>query len=180
MVAGERAPLRADADADADAVTAALVGGAPRDPTAWLTRAHVTTTDHRFPETLRALERAGSHGAAAEAVTEERADVLEAYGHRTAALGLRMVRGTDGAGPQQPARIACLYLSAGDDEPAAAAFGEALDRYADPSPFPPAAMVHNWAHALQHAGQQDRARAAYRVVLASAPTHARALRALAG
>jgi tetratricopeptide (TPR) repeat protein len=162
----------------ADRITAELVGRTPADPTAWITRAHVTTTTHRFAETMQALALATHHGAAAEAVTEERADVLEACGHGPAALRLRLAHGTAHTEPQQMARIACLHLSMGNDEQARDAFGEALRKYTNPSPLPLTAMLYNWGHALQHAGQHDGAIRAYRAVLAYLPTHAQALRAL--
>jgi tetratricopeptide (TPR) repeat protein len=160
----------------ADRITAELVSRTPADPTAWITRAHVTTTTHRFAETMQALALATQHGAATEAVAEEHADVLEACGRRPAALRLRLAHGT--GEPQQIARIACLYMSMGNDELARDAFGGALGRYTSPSPLPLAAMLYNWGHALQHAGQHDEAMTAYRVVLAYLPAHSRALRAL--
>ncbi|MER5914449.1 tetratricopeptide repeat protein [Streptomyces sp. NPDC001982] len=160
----------------ADRITAELVGRTPADPTAWITRAHVTTTTHRFAETMQALALATHHGAATEAVTEEHADVLEACGRRPAALRLRLAHGT--TEPQQIARIACLHVSMGNDEQARDAFGEALRRYRIPSPLPLAAMLYNWGHALQHAGQHDEAMTAYRAVLAYVPAHSRALQAL--
>ncbi|MGW0629209.1 SpoIIE family protein phosphatase [Streptomyces sp. NPDC002758] len=108
----------------ADRITAELVGRTPADPIVWITRAHVTTTTHRFAETMQALALATHHGAATEAVTEEHADVLEACGRRPAALRLRLAHGT--TEPQQIARIACLHVSMGNDEQARDAFGEAL------------------------------------------------------
>lgn len=162
----------------ADRITAELVSHAPADPTAWLTRAHVATTTHRFAESTRALALATHHGAATEDLAEERADVLEACGRGRAALRLRLAHGTTHAEPQQMARIACLHVSMGNDQPARDAFGEALGRYTSPSPLPLAAILYNWGHALQHAGQHDPAVKAYRAVLAYLPTHARALRAL--
>jgi tetratricopeptide (TPR) repeat protein len=162
----------------ADRITAELVSRTPADPTAWITRAHVTTTTHRFAETMQALALATHHDAAIEAVAEERADVLEACGRRPAALRLRLAHGTAPTEPQQIARIACLHVSMGNDEQARDAFGEALGRYTSPSPLPLAAMLYNWGHALQHAGQHDEAMTAYRAVLAYLPAHSRALRAL--
>ncbi|MFF1809538.1 hypothetical protein ACFVXW_10295 [Streptomyces sp. NPDC058251] len=162
----------------ADRITAELVDRTPADPTAWITRAHVTTTTHRFAETMRALALATQHGAATEAVAEEHADVLEACGRLPAALGLRLAHATAATEPQQMARIACLHVSMGNNEQARDAFGEALGRYTRPSPLPLAAMLYNWGHALQHAGHHDQAMAAYRAVLGYVPTHSRALRAL--
>lgn len=164
--------------AAADRITTELVSHTPADPTAWITRAHVTTTTHRFAETMQALALAMYHGAATEALAEEHADVLEACGHGPAALRLRLAHGTAHTEPQQMARIACLHVSMGKDQQARDAFGEALGRYTGPSPLPLSAILYNWGHALQHAGQRDRAVMAYRVVLAYVPAHARALRAL--
>ncbi|MGW1882532.1 hypothetical protein [Streptomyces sp. NPDC001970] len=162
----------------ADRITTELIGRTPADPTAWITRAHVTTTTHRFAETVQALALATHHGAATEAVAEERADVLEACGHGPTALRLRLAHGSAHTQPQQMARIACLHVSMGNDEHARDAFGIALGRYTSPSPLPLTAILYNWGHALQHAGQHDRAVMAYRAVLAYVPAHARALRAL--
>ncbi|GAX58132.1 hypothetical protein [Streptomyces olivochromogenes] len=162
----------------ADRITAELVSRTSADPTAWITRAHVTTTTHRFAETMQALALAAHHGATTEALVEERADVLEACGHSPAALRLRLAQGTAPTEPQQMARIACLHVSMGNDEEARDAIGEALRRYAIPSPLPLTAMLYNWGHALQHAGQHEEAMTAYRAVLAYVPAHSRALRAL--
>ncbi|MEU5531656.1 tetratricopeptide repeat protein [Streptomyces sp. NPDC020362] len=162
----------------ADRITTELVSHAPADSTAWLTRAHVATTTHRFAESAQALALATHHGDATEDLAEERADVLEACGRGPAALRLRPAHGTTHVEPQQMARIACLHVSMGNDQQARDAFGEALGRYTSPSPLPLAAILYNWGHALQHAGQHDRAVTAYRAVLAYFPTHARALRAL--
>lgn len=115
----------------ADRITAELVSRTPAAPTAWITRAHVTTTTHRFAETMQVLALAAHHGATTEALVEERADVL--------------------------------------DEEARDAFGEALERYAIPSPLPLTAMLYNWGHALQHARQHDEAMTASRTRICARP-----------
>ncbi|HZW88295.1 MAG TPA: hypothetical protein VFF12_04385, partial [Myxococcaceae bacterium] len=109
---------------------------APRSPEAWLARAASRAAVHRFREAAADLDRAQSFRADPDAVAAQRASIALATGQLSEALTVLRARADREPGMATLSALGVGLAESGDASGAARAFGGALERYRDTSPFP--------------------------------------------
>jgi tetratricopeptide (TPR) repeat protein len=156
-----------------------LVRDAPDDGTAWLARAKVRATFHRFPEALADLDAAGRRGAHRAGVDAGRAAILQAVGCYDDALVLRRT-----AAERRPdftilGALAVLEGERGQVTVAERLFTDARRRYRGVSPFPVAELDFQRGLMWLHESQLPEARTWFDAAVRRVPGYAPALGHLA-
>jgi tetratricopeptide (TPR) repeat protein len=156
-----------------------LVRDAPDDGTAWLARARIRATFHRFTEALSDLETARRSGLDRATMDAERAPILQAVGCYWHALVL-----CDDAAKRRPGfttlgALAVLQAERGEVAAAERLFAEARRCYQDISPFPIASL--DYRRGLMWLGEGDlpAARSWFSAAQRRVPAYAPAVRHLA-
>jgi tetratricopeptide (TPR) repeat protein len=158
----------------------ALVQAGPKNGNAYLARAAMRSSLHRFEPALADLAEAQKLGLAAGKVDPARAMTLHAMGRANEALALQQ-RLTD-ADPTMGnlGALAVMIGDRGDREKADALFERAIGVYRDVSPFPVAWIEFQQGQMWERAGQVTKARADYEAAVARLPAYATAQAHLAG
>ena len=153
---------------------------APRSPEAWLARAASRAAVHRFREAGADLDRAQSLRADLDAIAAQRASIALATGQLGEALTVLHARAERVPGMASLSALGVGLAESGDAPGAARAFGHALERYRDTSPFPVAFVDFQRGLLAERAGDLAAAAERYRAVLRRLPGHAQAAVHLAG
>jgi tetratricopeptide (TPR) repeat protein len=156
-----------------------LVKDAPKDPSAYVTRASMRATMHRFTDALADLAEAEKLGAKAGDLVSDRASIVEGQGDLEGALALRH------AAREARATIATLGTEAaligrmGKTTEADALFRQAMRSYRGVSPLPVAWLLLQQGLMWESAGNAARARAFFQAAMERLPTYGHAVSHLA-
>jgi tetratricopeptide (TPR) repeat protein len=143
-------------------------------PDAYLTRASMRSTLHRFDEAWADLDEAEKRGAKAIQTQNTRISILAARGRFEEALALAIQARDNQRSIKTLGTVAVLLGEAGRKEEAIAAFREAFDSLADTSPFPVAWLFFVQGQFWEREGNIELALAYYKAVLERFPLHAHA------
>ncbi len=152
----------------------------PQGVDAWLARAELRASLHRFSDALADLGEAARRGAKPDRTDGLRASILLATGHLDAALALRQAAVKAWPNVRSLGAQAVVLGALGRTDEAEAAFGAALDKFHDTSPFPLAWLWFQQGLLWERAGRLGRARELYEAAHARLPQHAAAAGHLAG
>jgi hypothetical protein len=142
--------------AGADLASAAWVASAPKSPDPRRLRAKVLTTLHRFADAASELDNAITLGVPATALADQRASLLRATGAPTDAVLARAKQVAEQApGLASVADYANLLADRGRLDEALAVMPSGLRNYRDPSAFPLAWFLFQWARLAED--HEDRA-----------------------
>jgi tetratricopeptide (TPR) repeat protein len=160
----ERAEILADA----------LVGDAPSDGNAFVARAAVRATFHRFADALADLETAEQLGVHGGRVDSLRASIYQATGRYDEALTIRQHAAQRRADIRSLVAFASLQSERGDIEAAEQLFSAALQHYRDVSPFPVAWLYFQHGLMWMREGKLERARELFTAAHERLPQYAAA------
>lgn len=143
-------------------------------PEAYVTRASMRATLHRFDEAWADLDEAEKRGARAGQTRRIRASILAARGQLEEALTLASMMRQEKPGIDTIGFVAVLLGELGRRTEAITAFREAFESNRDTSPFPVAGLFFAQGQFWEREGEDDLAVAYYQAALERLPVHAHA------
>jgi tetratricopeptide (TPR) repeat protein len=158
----------------------AYVEARPGSPDAYLSRARVYSSVHRFADAARDIDQAHALGAPPSASREVRAALLHATGALDQALAVRRELVEIHPSVDSLGALAALYAELGQRELAADAFARALRAYRDVSPFTLAWLFFQWGRMYEQAGELTGARYLYHLARERLPQYHEVTGHLAG
>ncbi len=164
----------------ADALADRQVREAPKDARAYLLRAGIRSTLHRFADAEADLRTAEKLGLPAAALAAQRATIAQATGRLDEALALRKQIVAAQADIQTMGAEAALLGEVGDLDGAEKLFIEAQHHFSDVAAFPVAWLYLQEGLMWQRAGRLPRARELLEAAVARLPAYAPAASHLAG
>jgi tetratricopeptide (TPR) repeat protein len=162
------------------AAASAHIEARPGSPDAYLARARVYSSIHRFADAARDIDQAHALGAPPSASRDMRATLLQATGELDQALALRRELVEIHPSVDSLGALAGLYVELGQRELAADAFSRALRAYRDVSPFTLAWLFFQWGRMYEQAGEPTGARYLYHLARERLPQYGEVTGHLAG
>jgi len=164
---------------DADA----LVALTPKDPKAYLTRAHARSSLHLFKEALEDLDRAGQlekHSDRALDIEDQRASIWQAMGRTADAIAIYRQRAAANPDISTLGALGVALADQGKIDEADALLTKAPTVYRNGSPFPVAWTEFQRGQIWERQGQPAKAIVYYRAAADRLPAYAVAQAHLAG
>jgi tetratricopeptide (TPR) repeat protein len=158
----------------AEVLAEQLVGDAPGDGRAFLTRALARTTLHRFPAALADLDEAARLGINSDRGAAVRATIFQATGRYDEALVLRQHLTQARPDIRSLGAEAALQAERGEIHTAERLFVEARQQYRDVSPFPVVWLYFQQGLMWMREEDLERARVAFETACARLPGYAAA------
>src|SRR5215510_13231480 len=158
----------------AEALAEQLVGDAPSDGRAFLARAQVRATLHRFAAALADLAEAERLGVNSDRCAAVRATILQASGRYDEALAIRQHLTQARPDIRSLGAEAAVRAERGEIDEAARLFVKALQQYRDVSPFPVVWLYFQQGLMWMWEGDLERARVAFEAACARLPGYAAA------
>jgi tetratricopeptide (TPR) repeat protein len=158
----------------AEALTEQLVGDTPSDGSAFLARAQVRTTLHRFPAALADLAEAERLGVNSDRCAAVRATIFQASGRYDEALAIRQHLTQARPDIRSLGAEAAVRAERGEIDEAERLFVKAQQQYRDVSPFPVVWLYCQQGLMWRWAGNLERARVAFEAAYTRLPGYAAA------
>jgi tetratricopeptide (TPR) repeat protein len=158
----------------AEALAAQLVGDAPTDGRAFLTRAQARATLHRFAEALADLDKAERLGVNSDRCAAVRATIFQASGRYDEALAIRQHLTQARPDIRSLGAEAAVRAERGEIDEAERLFITAQQQYRDVSPFPVVWLYFQQGLMWMWEDNLERARVAFEAACARLPGYAAA------
>ena len=158
----------------AEALSEQLVGDAPSDGRAFLTRAQVRATLHRFAAALADLTEAERLGVNSDRCAAVRATIFQASGRYDEALAIRQYLTQARPDIRSLGAEAAVRAERGEIDEAERLFVKAQQQYRDVSPFPVVWLYFQEGLMWMWEGELERARIAFEAACARLPGYAAA------
>ena len=156
----------------AEEIAEQLVRNAADDSRAFLARARMRATFHRFDDALADIDRAVRLSLDAETADGERAAIFQAVGRYDEALALREEAVKRRTSFENVAALVGLHAERGETQAAEQWYAESCSRYRGVSPFPLALLDFQLGRMWMSEGRLTDARRRFEVALRRLPSYA--------
>ena len=156
----------------AEEIAEQLVRDAPGDARAFLARARMRATFHRFDDASVDIDRAVRLSLDAATANGERAAIFQAVGRYDEALALREEAVKRRASFENVAALVGLHAERGETQAAEQRYAESRSRYRGVSPFPLALLDFQLGHMWMSEGRLTDARRSFEAALRRLPAYA--------